>query len=193
MHRQQRKHAKTPHILIRSLLDTGAAGALCRACLGCAQQSARLALRRCDLGRGQRLAGHAARLPVRRCWRRRQRPRTWPKRFSKPIHSALGLDKDLADLRMISTRHGLQSSHVVYPADPCWPAGLRRLPVGASRRGRPDPGAAQPHPARPAAGDGGASQISAVEAVQRAGRRSSSRRRAPTAPRRSWWCCRPGR
>lgn len=113
MHRQQRKHAKTPHILIRSLLTLALlvlivapawAAPSNPSALPCADVTWDAAsgwpatLRGCqiDAAGGDDSAQGLARA------------------FLQAHHSALGLDRDLADLRLISTRHGLRSSHLVY-------------------------------------------------------------------------------
>ncbi|HSN75973.1 MAG TPA: hypothetical protein VL334_12935, partial [Anaerolineae bacterium] len=106
MHRQQRRHTKSPHIWIRSLLTLALlvvfvapawAAPESQASLPCADVIWDAAsgwpatLRGCQFDAAgdddtpQRLAGA----------------------FLQTHHSALGLDKDLANLRLLSTRHGL--------------------------------------------------------------------------------------
>jgi len=113
VHRQQRKHARTPHIIIRSLLTLALLAVFvapawaapasptnlpCADVIWDAASGWPATLRGCQIeaaggdDSAQGLAGA----------------------FLRTHHSALGLDKDLADLRMISTRRGLHSSHVVY-------------------------------------------------------------------------------
>jgi hypothetical protein len=112
VHRQQRRHSTTSHIWIRSLLTLALlalfvapawAGSASPVELPCAQVIPDAAsgwpatLRDCQMD-----AGSA------------DSPETLAGAFLKTHHSALGLDKDLATLRLISTRHGLDSSHLVY-------------------------------------------------------------------------------
>lgn len=113
MHRQQRKHAKTPQIVIRSLLTLALLVAFVAPAwaaptppfdLPCAEVIPNAAsgwpstLRGCQFDAAP---DHGSALDV-------------ADAFLKAHHSALGLDQDLASLRMTSLRHGLDSSHVVY-------------------------------------------------------------------------------
>jgi hypothetical protein len=113
VHRQQRRHAKSPHIWIRSLLT--------------------LALLAVFVAPAWAAPGNPASLPCTDVtwdgasgWPSTLRscqfdavggddtPQGLADAFLKTHHALLGLDKNLANLRLLSTRHGLASSHLVY-------------------------------------------------------------------------------
>ncbi len=113
MRRQQRKHAQTPHIVIRSLLTLALlalfvapawaepAGAAPLPCVDVIWDEASgwpATLRGCQI---EAPGGDDSAQEL-------------VSAFLKTHHNALGLNKDLTDLRMLSTRRGLESSHVVY-------------------------------------------------------------------------------
>ncbi len=112
MHRRQRRHARSPHIWIRSLLTLALLAVFVAPALAAPGSPASLpctdvawdaasgwptTLRGCQFDAGGD-----------------DTPQGRADAFLKTYHTLLGLDQDLANLRLLSTRHGLASSHLVY-------------------------------------------------------------------------------
>jgi hypothetical protein len=112
VHRSQRRHANAPHIWIRSLLTlallvlfvapaiaapTAPVDLPCAEVIWDAASGWPSTLRNCRLDAGA--AGGADGVA---------------RAFLQANHAALGLDQNLSNLRLASTRHGLNSSHMVF-------------------------------------------------------------------------------
>ncbi len=113
MHRQQRRHAKSPHIWIRSLLTLAMLAVFVAPAWAAPDNPVSLPCTDVTWG-----AASGWPSTLRGCQfdaaRGVDTPQELAGAFLKAHHTLLGLDKDLANLQLTSTRHGLASSHLVY-------------------------------------------------------------------------------